>query len=975
MTNFNKDLVHSAIFKPHPFSENSAWLGHLQFAYFLIRVHRPKIFVELGSHWGHSYFAFCKSIKELGVECATYAIDTWEGDEHAGNYEGNVFEFVNTHNEEYYKSFSTLLKTNFDNAVSYFSDRSIDLLHIDGLHTYEAVKHDFEVWLPKLAPGAIVIFHDTTVRERGFGVWKLWEELCAKYPNNLNLTHSHGLGVLQLPGANPDRQHEWLGSEEKNKVVIKEYFSSIGTLEQLRYQLIVVKNLLDENAIKLKSLNKDIELRDQTISFLNGELDVRENTIDSLKNKNALKEEEHNFLLEEQTKELNELINSNKLYAQQHQTILDSKSWQLTRPLREGVALIRRIKKLLYLTLTIKKEYGLRKSFQKAKEVFKVHGINGIKNRVRDEYVRFKSHEPTLGVSSVNTEVNKQELQLDSGGNYSLVKRDAPYIYIEPDKPSNLYDMVYSLKKKTMFSIVVPVYNTEVWMLKSAIHSVQRQWYDHWELILVNDASTREETINLLSELNIDRIKVLNLTENMGIATATNSGIEESIGEFIVFMDHDDELTPDCLYELAKKIDEDNPDYVYSDEDKISEKMEYVGPHFKPDWSPETLMSIMYTSHVSCIRKSLVKQVGGLNPQLDGCQDWDLVLRVTEQTNKISHIAKVLYHWRVLEGSVALSLKAKPYVESATIKLKNEALLRRNLKGELEKVPGRDGYWKVNYFPQGNPLISIVIPSKDNFKILSSCLNSIEKNTRYDNYEIILVDNGSSDIETLEYLEKIKEKTRINIVEHDSPFNFSALCNIGAKKSNGEVLLFLNDDIEVISHDWLERLCGYAQLDHVGAVGAKLLYPGGKYIQHCGIINSYNGPGHAFLHKPRNHDGYFLRCDIEYNWSAVTGACLMLETAKFKKIGGFDEALPIAYNDVDLCFTLLNHGYFNVLCPSVELIHHESVSRGKDDIDPIKMKRLDSEKKKLYKKHPKFYSFDPFHNTNLKFSSDYFDYT
>ena len=726
-----------------------------------------------------------------------------------------------------------------------------------------------------------------------------------------------------------------------------------------------IDNLVQNDTLKnahITNLEQDILAKDNHITNLEQDILAKDNHIANMVQNIA---------------DINDqLLSSNHSNAEKDDLInalVGSKSWTLTKPLRNSFLIMRRFKKLIYLTSFILKEHGFRKSLRKSKEIIKAYGFSGIRDRVVDEYVKVKSHDSFAWNNDLNVEFDKLELMLDSGGNYSLVKEKAPYVYIEPDKPMGFLELVDSLETKTKFSIVVPVYNTEAWMLQSAIDSVQRQWYGQWEMILVNDASTREETIALLAELDIDRIKVLNLTENVGIASATNAGINESKGEFIVFMDHDDELTPDCLYELAKKIDEDNPDYVYSDEDKISDKMEYIDPHFKPDWSPETLMSIMYTSHVSCIRKSLVKQVGGLNPQLDGCQDWDLVLRVTEQTSRISHIAKVLYHWRVLEGSVALSLKAKPYVESATIKLKNEALLRRNLKGSLEKVPGRDGYWKVNYYPQENPLISIIIPSKDNFKILRNCLNSIEKNTSYDNYEIVLVDNGSSDVETLEYLEKIREKTRVNIIKHDAPFNFSALCNIGAKKSNGEVLLFLNDDIEVISHDWLERLCGYAQLDHVGAVGAKLLYPGGKYIQHCGIINSYNGPGHAFLHKPRNYDGYFLRCDIEYNWSAVTGACLMLETTKFQEIGGFDEALPIAYNDVDLCFSLLNHGYFNVLCPSVELIHHESVSRGKDDIDPVKMKRLDTEKKKLYNKHPKFYSYDPFHNINLKAIANYFE--
>lgn len=272
MINIYEKLVDSAIFKPFPFSEHSAWLGHIQFADFIIRMHRPKEFVELGSHWGHSYFAFCQSIKENAVSCKAYAIDTWQGDEHAGHYGEEVYRFVNSYNEEHYQSFSRLLKMKFDDAVSYFPDESVDLLHIDGLHTYAAVKHDFDSWLPKLSPGAIVLFHDINVRERDFGVWKFWEELCDKYPNNIGFSHSHGLGVLQLPGGDEACQQAWLSWDISEKEKLVRYFSSIGHLEQRRFELLLAelrnKDLQHRLDAEKKNAVEQINYRDDLISNL-----------------------------------------------------------------------------------------------------------------------------------------------------------------------------------------------------------------------------------------------------------------------------------------------------------------------------------------------------------------------------------------------------------------------------------------------------------------------------------------------------------------------------------------------------------------------------------------------------------------------------------------------------------------------------------------------------------------------------------
>ena len=375
-------------------------------------------------------------------------------------------------------------------------------------------------------------------------------------------------------------------------------------------------------------------------------------------------------------------------------------------------------------------------------------------------------------------------------------------------------------------------------------------------------------------------------------------------------------------------------------------------------------MSTMYVCHVSCVKKELLDKVGELRSEYDGCQDWDLMLRITEKAQIISHIPKVLYHWRVIPQSIAANISAKPYVINASRAVREQALQRRGLIGHVEPLDGLPGYFTVNYLPKIETKASIIITTRDNTELLYRCIYSINKHKYPIDYEIIIIDNGSTRESTQSLFNELKTHAFIKVIRHNIAFNFSELCNVGAQAAEGDSLIFLNDDTEVITPDWLQRLIGYAQLSHVGAVGAKLLYPNGS-IQHAGILNLKDGPGHAFIRNSPESHGYYLRNKIEHNWSAVTGACLVIEQSKFKKVGGFDEDNPIAYNDIDLCFSLLNLKFFNVVCPNVILTHHESISRGIDDEVPEKLERLKSERKKLYDKHPHFFGKDPFYNINL----------
>lgn len=522
------------------------------------------------------------------------------------------------------------------------------------------------------------------------------------------------------------------------------------------------------------------------------------------------------------------------------------------------------------------------------------------------------------------------------------------------------------LEYNPLISVIVPVYNVEKSQLIECIESVCNQTYDNWELCLVDDCSTMESVRDTLKKYeNRERIKIVYRKENGHISRATNSGIEIATGEFIALLDCDDLLAPNALLEMAKMLNA-NPEYdfIYSDEDKLSEDGKVrKDPFFKPDWSPDTFMSLMYTCHFSMFRKSLVDELGGMRIGLEGSQDYDLVLRVMEKTSNIGHVPKILYHWRERKESTANSMTAKPYIIESTKKAKLDALERRGLKGHLECIESVMQF-RVVYEPQNNPKVSVIIPSKDNYEILKQCITSIKTTTAYTNYEIIVVDNGSCEENKEKYAKLCSEN---NCVYEYQPlqFNFSKMCNIGAEKASGDYFLFLNDDIEIHGAEWMSILLGQAQVPYVGAVGCKLLYPNSNLIQHVGVLNLEIGPGHAFHRFDDNMNYYYGRNILDYNFAIVTGACLMVKKDKFEEIGGFEENLPVAYNDVELCFKLLEKGYYNVLRNDVKLIHHESISRGYDEVTPEKAARQKKEMEYLYQLHPKFKGYDPCYNPNL----------
>lgn len=519
---------------------------------------------------------------------------------------------------------------------------------------------------------------------------------------------------------------------------------------------------------------------------------------------------------------------------------------------------------------------------------------------------------------------------------------------------------------KPLISVVVPVYNVSTKMLKECIMSVIDQTYANWELCLADDASTMPEVRKCLKSFEDNpKIKIKYREKNGHISRCTNTAIKMATGEYIAFMDCDDVLAPNALYEVVKLLNQDKSlDFIYSDEDKLSEDGKHRHqPHFKPDWSPDTMMSLMYTCHLGVYRKRIGDELEWLRTGFEGAQDYDLTLRFTEKTKNIGHVTKILYHWRERKESTAINPEAKGYIVDAARKTKEEALKRRGYEAQLEWVDNIYQF-RVNYKPVGNPKISVIIPSKDNFDVYKRCIETLTEKTKYKNYEIVTVDNGSSEENRKKYEQYNKDKAQKYIYK-PMDFNFSKMCNIGVENSDGELVLLLNDDMEIIDGEWMERMAGHAMLPYTGAVGAKLLYPNSTLIQHTGVFSFDSGPSHALCRYDDNTIFNFCRNKIEYNYSAVTAACLMVTREKYLEVGGLDESFAVAYNDVKFCFDLLEKGYYNVVRTDAVLYHHESLSRGSDVLDKAKYERLLKERRRLYDIHPSLEGKDPFYNTNL----------
>jgi glycosyltransferase involved in cell wall biosynthesis len=541
---------------------------------------------------------------------------------------------------------------------------------------------------------------------------------------------------------------------------------------------------------------------------------------------------------------------------------------------------------------------------------------------------RLYRREGLAGVSAKLTSLHRQSIDY-----MEWIRR---YDTLTDDARAVIENRIEALSYKPLISVVMPTYNTKSQWLMEAIESVKRQLYSNWELCIADDASSETHVRPILEQYAAedDRIKLIFREDHGHISAATNSALTLASGEFIAFLDHDDLLAEHALFWVVDALAQ-RPDtqLIYSDEDKIDTAGRRSDPYFKCDWNEDLFYSHNMICHLGVYHTKLVHELNGLREGFEGAQDYDLALRCLDRIDpmQIIHIPRVLYHWRIHPASTASGRADKPYALGAGEKALNEHLQRRGSDAVVEPLIDLRMY-RVRYrLPKSVPFVSLIVPTRNGLRILRRCVESIIKKTTYEHYEIVLVDNGSDDPETLRYLESIQRDSRVCIVRDNRPFNYSELINSAVTSGSGTVLGLLNNDIEVITPGWLSEMVSHALRPEVGAVGARLWYPNDT-LQHAGVILGIRGvAGHAHRYLRRGGKGYFGRASLIQSFCALTAACLVVRKETFKKIGGFNEALQVAFNDVDFCLRVREAGYRNIYTPYAELYHHESATRGHED--------------------------------------------
>jgi O-antigen biosynthesis protein len=1004
-------LAHPIIFQqPKRLTDGSAWQAHLTFAFFAIDLLRPDTFVELGTHKGDSYCAFCQAVDELKLPTRCSAVDTWVGEEHAGVYGDDVFTQLQATHDPLYGHFSRLIRSTFDAALADIADGSVDLLHIDGLHTYEAVRHDFESWLPKMSRRGVVLFHDTCVRERDFGVWRLWGELSQKYPAQ-QFRFGHGLGIVAVGPDQPAEFASLIALDPSAWATVEEFFWRLGRpFDQLHEQswtqtasdgtTSIRKSLIDSLHQKIALQHASIGLRTEELVKTSGTLQELQQqhasltdnftqtsgTLQELQQQHAVQNEHLTQTsaalqaLQQQHAMQNEHLTqtSAALQALQQQhavqtenlrqtsstlhAIYTSTSWRLTRPMRgltritkgglrfSSAAVSQQTRRIKFLAGVAPKAVhrvgGLRKAVVTAVRVARSEGWQGVKRRLVSTSI----------APPPPSEYAEWILQNDT-------LNEADRLAIQRH--------IKRLPHTPLISVVMPVYNTPERYLREAIISVIAQSYPHWELCMANDASPQPHIAEMLNKFAAmdTRIKVVHRERNGNISAATNSALQLASGEFVALLDHDDLLAETALYEIAVEINaHPDVDVIYSDEDKVDKNGVRSQPHFKTDFNPELLLSQNMVSHLGVYRMTLIKKIGGLRETFEGSQDYDLVLRAWSQSrsDRIRHIPAILYHWRSDSQRPSFSESQLSRCVSAARKSIQEFL---DIEGEGARAvpaPTVTNYSRViRSVPDPKPLVTIIIPTKNRADLLSVSADGVLNKTNYTNIELFIVDHESTESATVALLAKLRSDRRVRILPFSGQFNYSAMNNMAAAAANGSLLVLLNNDIEITTADWLTEMVSHAVRPEIGAVGAKLFYPSGP-IQHAGVVLGLGGvAGHGFVGKAKTDCGYFGYTMVSRAVMAVTGACLVVRKDLFFQVGGLNETdLAIAFNDIDLCLKFHFAGFRNVWTPFAELIHHESVSRGADD-NPEKQARFARECAYMIKTWGACMNSDPFYNPNF----------
>ena len=603
-----------------------------------------------------------------------------------------------------------------------------------------------------------------------------------------------------------------------------------------------------------------------------------------------------------------------------------SKSWRITAPLRIVAHQWRQARQVVRILPTlISSNGGILNVVKKTVSSFQQNGVSGIHYGLRNKILG-------SGIIAVQPCDQSDSVSIDRNDYTEWIRR---YDTIDEETRSAIHRRIATMPQTPLLSILMPTYNPGSEWLIDAIESVRKQIYPHWELCIADDASSNESIRSILEKYATEepRIKVYLREKNGHISAASNSALTLATGDWVALLDHDDLLAEHALFWVADAINK-CPDFrlIYSDEDKIDEKGRRFQPYFKCDWNIDLFYSHNLVTHLGVYRTDLVRKVGGFREGFEGAQDYDLALRIVEHSepHEIHHIPRVLYHWRVHNESTARSLGAKPYALPAGERAINEHLERKGVKAKAEFVA--QGY-RVSYaLPDSPPMVSLIVPTRNGLHLIRQCVDSILKKTLYPNYELLIVDNGSDDPKTIRYFESLKYESRVRVLRDDRPFNFSALNNAAVKNAHGTLIGLVNNDISVISPEWLTEMVSLAIQPKVGAVGARLWYPN-DILQHGGVTLGIGGvAGHGHKRFPKGCHGYFSRMSLISGFSAITGACLIIEKSIYEDLGGLNETnLQVAFNDIDFCLRVREAGYRNVWTPYAELYHHESATRGPED--------------------------------------------
>jgi GT2 family glycosyltransferase/glycosyltransferase involved in cell wall biosynthesis len=943
---------------------DSAWFGHLPFAFWLMQVAQPALLVELGTHNGISYTAFCQSVLRERLPTQCFAIDTWTGDDQAGHYGEEVYDDLSAYHEQHFASFSHLLRCRFDDALSRFEDGSIDLLHIDGLHTYESVHHDFEAWLPKLSDRAVVLFHDTTERQADFGVWRLWREVAARWPA-FEFLHGHGLGVLcvgrdapaavldltTLPAASAGRlrnrfaflgarwEAEWRAGHLRRALTQRD--AHLGKLTTALHQAKAAEGRLMRSLEQARAEAADAETAgtEATRSAEVAEASLkqaRDRIQEFAEDLAALRQTEATLRQTEATLRQN--------LATTEQTLREATAAQISTgaalaAARDLVARMEIERGLLLSSTSWRVASAIGRVAGAMPTPMRQHARRAIKaawwmatpwkipGRLR--LLEERSGQAALA-TSLNTALQPVPPAAPPGSEQpesELVVKVDPYAqWIEAFEPPVFNQL--GNRKLAVIALLLPTASADVGTA-ATLDSLLRQTYDDWMLLVPDTAAARQATAALSHDRRLLCVPCASELDRGGILAT----LLASVGDhWMGVLDSGDVLAPDALKSVALTLASDpGLAAVYSDEDVIDAMGTRSEPQFKPAWSPEMLQSFNYFGRLTVLSRTLAQSAGGFVTDHGAGAEWGLNLRFSDAAMaaglRIGRLTAVLCH-RPPESHRE---RPNPGTRAATEhqRVLHDYWVSQGRAG-VQVTAQPDGTHRSIWDVPEQPLVSIVVPSNHTPALLRRCLKSVLEKTDYREIELIVVENGSDDPEWLLLYRELRQIDQVQVVGAPKPFSVFAACNRGARVARGSLLLFLQGALEVGSPGWLGEMVQMASRPGVGIVGPRLIATDGALLD-AGIAIGPDFLGRIFHHAEEPAWGVFGSAGHTRNWSAVLGACQMVGRDVFDRVGGFDEGFAVANADVVLSLRAGLFGDRTAFTPFAELIR---LADGPDPVIP-----------------------------------------